>query len=171
MRNILSLFLMSVIACGPAVDPDALPPIDETACSKDRIEADGVESGRLTAVPPGQYLITTTYLRLPLSKKAMARFNELIAPMDAELRANQGLVRTSTRLSTSCNTARTMTVWKSEADMMKFVTGPAHAKAMAGTPEVSRGGSITTHWMDSEAGATWEKAAQSLAADNDGPIY
>ncbi len=170
MRNILSLFLMSVIACGPAVDPDALPPIDETACSKDRIEADGVESAPLT-VPPGQYLITTTYLRLPLSKKAMARFSELAAPMEAELRTNKGLVRVTTRVSTSCNTARTMTVWKSEADMMTFVTGPAHAKAMAATPEVSRGGSITTHWMDSEAGATWEKAAQSLAADNDGPIY
>jgi heme-degrading monooxygenase HmoA len=171
MRNVSALFLMSVIACGPAVDPDALPPIDETACSKDRIEADGVDSTPMTAIAPGQYLITTTYLRLPLSKKAMARFSELSAPIDADLRANAGLVRVTARLSTACNTARTLTVWKSEADMMKFVTSPSHAKAMAGTPEVSRGGSITTHWMDSEAGATWAKAAQSLGADNDGPIY
>jgi heme-degrading monooxygenase HmoA len=171
MRIISALFLMSVIACGPAVDPDALPPIDETACSKDRIEADGVDSGPLTAPAPGQYLMTTTYLRLPLSKKALARFRELAAPMNDELKTNQGLVRVTTRLSGSCNTARTLSVWKSEADMMKFVTGPSHAKAMGAVPEVSRGGSITTHWMDSEAGATWEKAAQSLAADNDGPIY
>ncbi|MCA2976774.1 MAG: hypothetical protein INH41_28425 [Myxococcaceae bacterium] len=166
----LSLLTL-VVGCGPGVDPDSLPPVDETACTKAQLEADGRDSAPLAALPPGQYVVSTTYLRLPLRRSALARFSELTAPMEDELRANAGLVRVTTRLATSCNTARTLTVWRTEADMYRFVGSPAHARAMAATPEVSRGGSVTTHWSASEAEATWQVATRKLAEDDDGPVY
>lgn len=158
-------------ACGAMPDADALPPIDESVCSKDRLEADGRDSNDLTALPAGQYVVSTTYLRLPLRRSAVARFSELSVPMEDELRANTGLVRATTRVSGSCNTARTLSVWKSEADMYRFVGSPAHARAMAAVAEVSRGGSVTTHWNASEAEATWQVATRKLAEDTDGPVY
>lgn len=170
MRTTLIL-CFALAACGPMEDPDALPAIDEAKCTRDSLEADGLDSDELKELPAGQYLITTTYLRLPHTKSALKRFSELAAPMTDDLKANQGLVRVTTRLSTSCNTARTLAVWKSELDMYRFVNGSAHAKAMGSVTQVSRGGSVTTHWMGSEADATWTKATQKLAADTDAPVY
>lgn len=168
---LLSLFLLA--ACGPmeAMTADDLPAVDEATCTKASLEADGVDSAAMEALPAGQYIVSTTYLRLPHKKSALKRFRELVAPMDADLRANTGMVRVTTRLSSSCNTARTLTVWKSEAEMYRFVASPSHAKAMGAVTEVSRGNSVTTHWSADATGATWEKATQMLAADTDGPIY
>jgi quinol monooxygenase YgiN len=169
--TVFAALTLVVSACGAMPDADALPPIDESACSKDRLEADGRDSNDLTALPKGQYVVSTTYLRLPLRRSAVARFQELSAPMEDELRANPGLVRVTTRVAGSCNTARTLSVWKSEADMYRFVGSPAHARAMAAVAEVSRGGSVTTHWTATEAEATWATATQKLAEDTDGPVY
>lgn len=165
------ILLLTLAACGPMEDPDALPAVDETKCTKDSLEADGLDSAELSALPAGQYVITTTYLRLPHKKSALKRFSELVSPMTDELKTHQGLVRVTTRLSTSCNTARTLSVWKSELDMYRFVNGASHAKAMAAVSQVSRGGSVTTHWLGSQADATWQTATQKLAADTDGPTY
>jgi|JI10StandDraft_1071094.scaffolds.fasta_scaffold95136_3 hypothetical protein len=171
MRSTLIL-LFTLAACGPMESADTLPlPVSEAACTKDALEADGLESAELSAIPPGQYVVSTTYVRLPHTKSALKRFNELLAPMTDELRTQPGLVRLTTRLSTACNTARTLSVWKSELEMYRFVNGPSHSKAMASVGQLSRGGSVTTHWMGSEADATWQKATQMLAADTDGPIY
>lgn len=162
---------LAALACGPADGADALPPVDEAACTKDRLEADGRDSADLTTLPPGRYVISTTYLRLPHRKSALQRFSSLTGPMEDDLRGNPGLVRVTTRLASSCNTARTLSVWKSEADLYRFVSSPSHAKAMAAVEEVSRGGSITTHWSGTEADATWDHATRALAADTDGPVY
>jgi hypothetical protein len=165
------VLLSAACGAGAGVDADALPPIDESACSKERLEPDGRDSALPEALPRGQYVVGTTYLRLPLSRRAVERFRELSAAMEDELRASPGLVRVVTRLAGSCNTARTLSVWKTEADMYRFVGGAAHARAISAVGEVSRGGSVTTHWNASEAEATWDVATQKLAEDNDGPIY
>jgi hypothetical protein len=168
---LLLCVILLAAACGAGVDADALPPIDESACSKDRLEPDGRDSALLEALPEGQYVVATTYLRLQLSRRAVERFRQLSQAMESELRANPGLVRVVTRTAGSCNTARTLSVWKAEADMYRFVGSAAHARAMAAVSEVSRGGSVTTHWSASETEATWEVATRKLAEDNDGPIY
>jgi hypothetical protein len=171
-RIALLLFpLAALSACGPMPDADALPAVDEAACHKETLEADGVDSNELTTLPPGSYVITTTYLRLKHSKATLARFQALTNPMTEELAANPGLVRVTTRLSSACNTARTLSVWKSELEMYRFVTGPSHAKAMAAVTDLSRGGSVTTHWSGDATGATWQRAVEMLAADTDGPTY
>jgi heme-degrading monooxygenase HmoA len=173
MKTLTALTSLFLAACGPMelMTADDLPAVDEATCTKDALEADGVDSARIEALPTGRYVVSTTYLRLPHKKSALKRFSELVAPMDADLRANPGVVRVTTRLSTACNTARTLTVWKSEADMYRFVASPSHAKAMGAVSEVSRGNSVTTHWDADETGATWEQATRMLAADSDGPVY
>jgi quinol monooxygenase YgiN len=161
--------VLLVVSCGGAVDPDALPATDEATCVRGTIEADGRDSSPLE-LPKGQYVISTTYLRLKNSRTTLQQFTALSTPMEAALRRNPGRVKSVTRLSESCNTARTLTVWKDEASMYEFVASPEHAAAMAAVLEVSRGGSIVTHWNDTEAGFTWQKAGASIAADT-GPFY
>jgi len=170
--NKLTLALLVLCGCGPAVmmTEDDLPPIDESVCSRGRIEDDGIDSSTPMALPAGNYLISTTYLRLPLKKSALARFRALTSPIDDALRRNAGVVQVVTRLSTTCNTARTLTVWKDEASMYELVGSPEHSAAMAAVKEVSRGGSIVTHWVDDGTGATWTEAAKRLDADS-GPFY
>jgi quinol monooxygenase YgiN len=161
--------VLLIVSCGGAADPDALPATDEAACVRGAIEADGRDSGPLE-LPAGQYVISTTYLRLKNSRATLQQFSALNAPMEAALRRNPGRVKSVTRLSESCNTARTLTVWKDEAAMYEFVASPEHAAAMAAVTDVSRGGSIVTHWNDTEVGFNWQKAATSIAADT-GPFY
>lgn len=172
MKTFVALTSLFLAACGPMemTDPDALPTVDEAKCTKFTLEADGRDTTRMEPLPAGQYVVSTTYLRLHHKKSTQALLTELTTPMDADLRAN-GVVRQTTRVSGACNTARTLTVWKSEADMYRFVASPSHAKAMGRVSELSRGNSITTHWNADATGATWEKATEMLSADDNGPIY
>jgi heme-degrading monooxygenase HmoA len=152
-----------VLGCGPMPTNDDLPAIDETQCSRERLEADGRDSQALEQLPPGEYVFATTYLRLPLRRSALARFNELNGPMGEALAGNPGSLRVVTRLSEKCNTARTLTVWRDEAAMMAFVTSTAHGQAMGSVREVSRGGSITAQWRGPASEFAWAKATENLA--------
>jgi hypothetical protein len=68
-------------------------------------------------------------------------------------------------VSESCNTKRTLTVWKDEASMYQFVASPAHRRAMLKVGVMSRGGSIVTSWAGDERGATWSEAIEHLARE------
>ncbi|HEU4408459.1 MAG TPA: hypothetical protein VFS43_24565 [Polyangiaceae bacterium] len=117
------------------------------------------------ALKPGNYIISTTYLRMPRTEAAQARFGELLGPITESLPSMAGLVASSFSSSNACATARTLTVWESEEAMLEFVTSPAHATAMAGAREVSRGGSAAMSWSGTEADVTWSKAAEKIGAD------
>ena len=95
----------------------------------------------------------------------------LHASVITELLANPGVVAIQLGTSMQCSSARTFTVWRDEAAMMAFVVGDAHANAIARTPEISRGGSVVTHWAaTSIAEITWDEALARVAADR-GPFY
>ena len=98
------------------------------------------------------------------------RFQELVEPIATDLASRDGLVGLSTGGSPGCGTARTLAVWRDDAAMFAFVTGEAHSAAMAAIDELSRGGSVVTHWLGDQTSATWENAAEQLAAE-DGPTY
>jgi hypothetical protein len=176
MKNTFLMLSLSLTACGPIAMPnmaadDALPPIDESVCSRDQLEPDAHDSAELAPLPPGPWVVSTTYLRLPLTKSALAKFRELNQPMEDALRTNPGLIQAITRTSGACNTARTFAVWKDEASMYAFVTSEAHGNAMANVAKVSRGGSIVTHWKaTTPEEVSWAVATQKLAAHT-GPTY
>jgi len=175
MKNTFLILSLSLAACGPFAEvemtDDALPAIDESACSRERLETDGRDSSELKPLPPGPWVVSTTYLRLPLTKSALAKFRELNQPMEDTLRANPGLIQAVTRISGACNTARTFAVWKDEASMYAFVMSEAHANAMANVAKVSRGGSIVTNWKaTTPEEVSWQTATQKLAAHT-GSVY
>ncbi len=173
------LALLVLPACGdeePAPTPVVEDPLAD--CTRDAIEADlrsfsplsgpGVRADGTLA--PGQYVVSSTYLKMRPEPAAQARFQELMGPISQSLQAQEGLVAIQLAASERCGTARTLTVWRDEAAMYTFVTGEAHMTAVRAVGEVSRGGSIVTHWSDSEQGVSWTKAAQQLGADT-GPFY
>lgn len=149
----------------------AMMPIDAfEGCERGTIEDDlqaaplsgrGVHDGVLAK---GQYLVATTYLRLQPDKRA--RLNELVGPVVTDLVQREGLLGMTLGTSPGCNSARTLTVWRDEEAMLDFVVGAAHARVMQATDEVSRGGSLGTHWSGDESTATWEAAAAHLDADD-----
>jgi hypothetical protein len=158
--------------------PDASPSEPEpfAGCERSVLESDfeapplqgaGAPDGQL---PAGNYIISTTYLTLRQEGPAQMRFGELMGPIAADLAAREGLVAYSLGSSRSCGTARTLAVWRDDMAMIDFVIGPAHAAAVSSVRDVSRGGSIVTHWQGSEATASWTAAVDHAGA-YDGPRY
>jgi quinol monooxygenase YgiN len=144
---------------------------DDTTCLRGVKEADlspvawsgpGVVGG---ALPPGHYVIAATYLKG--RPEGFDTFQQVLGPIITALPTTDGLVGYATQNSSSCFTARTLSVWRDEASMFQFVSSPAHSNAMAKVNQVSRGGSLTTHWSATEAGATLEEALAHLAVAPD----
>ncbi len=168
MKRLALLLLLA--GCG-------LPTPDDTKCLRGTLEADLDQSATFIGpgvidggIPAGHYVIAATYLQGKPTQQAMSLFQALVDPITRELPTTDGLIGARFGNSNTCLTARTLSVWRDEAAMYRFVTSASHAAAMGKTSALSRGGSVTTHWADTEAGATFEKAAQLLATD-DGPLH
>ena len=54
--------------------------------------------------------------------------------------------------------------------MFGFVTGKAHSQAMTAIDQLSRGGSVVTHWAGDSKSANWSNAMNYLA-EAEGPFY
>ncbi|MET0385128.1 MAG: hypothetical protein ABW321_04175 [Polyangiales bacterium] len=163
-----------------AADPGevAQPSPAADGCGRGVIEGDLVtptpDGGNVPVtelqVPPGRYVVSTTYLQLRQDDAGRARFGELMVPIMAELASRPGLVGVSLSTSRSCGTARTLSVWEDDAAMLGFVTSEAHLAAMGAVTEVSRGGSLVTHWEGDETTVSWQSAADHAGAA-EGPFY
>lgn len=136
------------------------------------LEGPGVDAdGSLRASDTGNYVVSSTYLRLHPTQEANDRFMELMGPISMTLANQPGLIALQTGGSMSCGTARTFTVWESEEAMYSFVASDAHANGIANVAQVSRGGSIVTHWdADTLEKATWDEALRQLS-QHEGPVY
>ncbi len=176
MKTLLVAVIVSFCACTGS------PAVVEPLCTKSGLEADFRLSGAMTGAgvdaegalkPPAEgskYLISTTYLRLPKGEAAARRFLELVGPVNKALLTQDGLIGLQFASSEQCGVARTLAVWRDQTAMYKFVTGEAHANAMANIYDVTRGGSLVTHWEGTQYDATWDAARAHLAVD-DGPEY
>lgn len=185
----LAMGLVTLAACGntETTNDTAIDAGDETSdasqqldpfqnCRRSLLEAD-FEPSPLAGVglvdgvlPPGEYLYSTTYLQLRQEPGAQARFEELMGPIMADLAQRPGLLAISLGLSSECGVARTLSVWRDDVAMLDFVTSSAHGAAVRSVGEVSRGGSLVTHWLGNESEATWQVAAQRAGAEQ-GPFY
>lgn len=138
-----------VVWLGPGADPE----------TGELLPADGV------------FVASSTYLTLEASPEAQAKFGQLMQPILGDLFTNPDLVAIQLGTSASCATARTFAVWRSLEGMMRFVAGDAHAAAVMSVGEVSRGGSVVTHWEDATIDSLdWDEATARLAA-TEGPMY
>ncbi len=164
---------MLVLSCGVAsTASDAGPPpnVDESLCAREKLESDGLDSDMLRSLDGGAYVISSTYLRLKRDPQTLKLFGELNGPLGEALGSNPGLIQAVTRVSESCNSARTLTVWKDEAAMYSFVASKAHAAAVAAVLDISRGGSLVTHWNDDGTGFNWQTATVKIGKAP-GPFY
>lgn len=186
--------IASIAACGgedpadntPAPTPSASPSptvAPGPVCERGVLEADfqlfapfggpGVDpaTGKLRPSVGAPYLISSTYIRLRPEPAAQQAFGELMGPIAGALQQQPGLAAVLLGTSMSCGTARTLTVWASEEEMYAFVGGGPHAAAMARVAEVSRGGSLATHWVATgTTAAEWPSVLAQLRA-YDGPLY
>jgi hypothetical protein len=149
---------------------------NEPECTRGTLEADfegaplagpAVKDGKLE---PGEYVISSTYLRLRQDGPSQARFGELMGPIMADLQARDGLQALAFGNSRSCGVARTLSVWRDDIAMLGFVGSEAHGAAITSVTEVSRGGSLVTHWSGDETQAEWQTAVEHVGAD-EGPLY
>jgi len=155
---------------------------DPAACSRGTIEADfttfdklagpGVDAATGELSPfPSTAVVSSTYLALKGDPAAQKRFGELMGPLSKALQGQAGLLAVQLARSKSCDTARTLAVWKDEESPLGFVMSAPHAAAMASVGDVSRGESVVTSWETSDVEeATWASAAKRLSAQ-DGPYY
>jgi hypothetical protein len=171
-KTLLALLTLAAAACGA-------PGPDEKACVRSTLEGDLKLIGALSgpdvdpatgALKPGSYLVSSTYLKLATDAKGQKAFQDSMKGINAAIPNYPGLSAYQLATSDSCVTARTLSVWKDEASMYRFVGVEAHANAIALIELISRGGSVVTHWADTEAGATFEKAVQQLAVEV-GPFF
>lgn len=182
MRNItvFSLCASMAMGCGaPMISSDggADAAVEDPACAAPGLEPDlrpsplaGSAVDASGALAPGQYVFSTTALRLKSTAAAGQRFMQAMGAISAELATQPGLLAYSFATSTRCNVARTLTVWRDEASMYAFATGAAHRAAARSVGEMSRGGSRVTHWNGAASEATWPRAQEVLAAST-GPTY
>jgi quinol monooxygenase YgiN len=119
----------------------------------------------------GTYVVSSTYLAMKPDPGAQMAFGEVTPPLVPDLLGNPGVVAFQLGTSNTCASARTLTVWRDEAAMMTFVAGDAHMAAIGRVAEISRGGSVVTHWTGaSVADISWENAIERVMAD-EGPFY
>jgi heme-degrading monooxygenase HmoA len=163
-------------AGGGGAEGGTVVPPNADGCNGYDLEADfaptpldgpGLVDGQ---IPAGEYIITTTYLRMQSGDAARQTFNTLAGDVLTDLQGRSGLVGFSLGLAAECQTARTLSVWASEEVMIEFVLGEAHRAAIRQVSEVSRGGSVTAHFTGTEADATWEKAAEQFVGFS-GRVY
>ena len=174
----IALFALTE-GCGGA-PTQASPDFPDSGCGRSDLEADfkttalsgsAVDGGFL--VPPAagtQYLISSTYLQLRKGEVTQNRFNEVMKPISEALPTQDGLLAIQFAVSERCGVARTMVVWRDQPAMYKFVTGAAHQKAINAVGDVSRGGSVVTHWVGTEADFNWNTVRAKFALHT-GPEY
>ncbi len=163
-------------ACGSSED-EGSPSEPSDGCTRGELELDLQKVPTSLPIvpaadPPAEgYVVSSTYLRLRHEEGAKRRFVELNAAIITDLVARPGLLAVEFGIAGQCNTARTRSVWASTEAMYDFVAGEAHGAAVQAIDELSRGGSVVTHWTAKTLDETsWEEAAVRLRGDK-GPVY
>lgn len=162
------LIVLSLAACGA-------PGPDESQCSRGVLEDDLRFAGEMAGpdvdaatgkLKPGNYILSSTYLKLALDAKGQKVFRDAMVAINQTLDTTEGLSAFQLATSEKCLTGRTLSVWKTEAAMRAFAASQAHTNAIQNVDAMSRGGGMVTFWTDTEAGATYEVSATKLGATN-----
>ncbi|WP_437911604.1 hypothetical protein WME73_28650 [Sorangium sp. So ce302] len=125
----------------------------------------GFADGALTGTAQDSYVVSSTLLWMKPDEAAQRRFGELMGPILAQLPAQEGLIGFTLGTSAKCGYARTITVWKDEEAMGKFVMSDAHLSAMSAASAVSVHG-VVTQWTvgAGDLPMSWEAAREKVAA-------
>ena len=94
------------------------------------------------------YVVSATYgvPRAGADGAPTAAYRALFGAVEAQLQRESGLLALQLGTSTSCRSGRTLAVWRSEEEMLHFVTSPAHLAAMRAAADLLEPGYEVTHW-------------------------
>ncbi|MGK3992491.1 antibiotic biosynthesis monooxygenase [Sorangium sp. So ce1024] len=125
----------------------------------------GFQDGALTGAAQDTYLAASTLLWIKADEASQRRFGELATAIVSQLPQQEGIIGFTLGMSEKCGYARTITVWKDEEAMGKFVMSDAHLTAMSEAGEISVHGAAT-HWTlgASELPPSWEVVRAKIAA-------
>ncbi|HPH65289.1 MAG TPA: hypothetical protein PLF40_06075 [Kofleriaceae bacterium] len=172
----LALSTLVLVNCGSSDEDSSYP----ASCQDGTLESDLVESAwagsavvnGVVTVPSPPYVVGYTYLQLPKTDAASAKFQELMTAVNQSLATPVAPLAFKVATSAMCGTARTIAVFADVGKMFQFTASPAHAAAIDARHTVSRGGSHTSHTTVSEAGEpSFAKGTVVLAADGDGLVF
>jgi len=123
-----------------------------------------VETGKLTKKPGKAYMVVATHFLMSTKPNAEEIFQNLMNKVQPAIQKADGLLGASLTFSHKCKYGRTLTVWKDEASMMKFVTTGAHGEAVKKTGDIASH-FRTVHWQEQPADwpPTWKKSKEKLA--------
>jgi hypothetical protein len=173
---IIAVSAVALMSCGSTDDDSGYP----ASCQDGTLETDLVESAwagsavvnGVVTVPASPYVVGYTYLQLPKTDAASAKFQELMTAVNQSLSTPVAPVAFKVATSAMCGTARTIAVFADVGKMFQFTASPAHAAAIDARHTVSRGGSHTSHTTVSDAGEpSFAKGTVVLAADGDGLVF
>jgi heme-degrading monooxygenase HmoA len=165
MRSLLFVSLIMSSACGSPADENfpasCIRSVLETDLGQPALRGPGVDP-TTTRLAEGTYVISTTYLQVR-SGEGMKTFQPLSRELTAFFSTSPGVVASALVGSPSCQTARTLVVWRDEQAMFDFVTSPVHRRAVQATATISRGGSVFLHWTGPASEATWDEAVRRMS--------
>ena len=164
----------AVPAPSPSASSVSSPPPDEGAvlrCADDDLVDsiafsgpgwDGTK-GALTKEPRASYRIATTVFAYHRDEKRKADFDATLARVIEAAKVSPGLVGYQIAHSSKCGYARTISVWETEDDMMRFVLSGAHSDATTKVRDVGIDGR-TIGWEGTakELPVSWPAARAKL---------
>lgn len=152
----LSLLLAGCLAgCERATEeieytPPEGPPAaacEETDFAGSPLQGPGFADGVYIGPTDAPVVASSTVLFINERPDSLARFQTLLIDIEATLMASDGILGVAFGGSVRCGSNRTMTVWRDQASMMRFVVSDAHLAAIEATPEIAGPGTKTVHWM------------------------
>jgi len=123
------------------------------------------ETGALLEPLPEGHIVATTAGWSRADEAARQLLGDHSNLVIVDLMTHEGLLGATFGESEGCGSARTLTIWRDEASLVKFAAGPVHVTAIREALDATRAWE-TTHWTG-VAGAeapTWDEARARLAA-------
>jgi hypothetical protein len=180
-RRIHEFTILLALACACASDDDDSMAADESSTGPDAdalwdcVEPMVAEVRPLAGpgydpamglVEPVQdtYVVATTKVWVP--QEAQEEFLQLSGTVTQELDATPGMVAYALGVESTCGFFRTLSVYRSEAEMVSFVVSDAHALAMSRYGDLVVTGKTSSWQLAADAfPPTWAMADERLAAE------
>lgn len=123
------------------------------------------ETGALLEPLPIPHIVATTSGWHGPDLEQAKLLNEQTKPVVMDVFGHEGLLGASFGYSAACSNARTLSLWRDEASLMKFVFGAAHSNGIKNGLQYAIGWE-NTHWTETtrDQPPTWEQARARLDA-------
>jgi heme-degrading monooxygenase HmoA len=184
-KALLSASMLASLLMGCSAEVESVAPADEPNPHAHLYDCEEVDFGEvhtlsgpgydadtgLTGDPQDKYFVTSTmlYWKEGLQQDFYAMGGRVMAEMDA----SEGLIAWALGTDETCRAARSISVWRSEEAMYKFVVSGAHGEAVTHISELSSTGKAA-RWEvgpDDIGALHWDTAREKLLEVEESHVY